>query len=263
MISKVIFSKLCEICFLLASSVNIISATTPDSERAAWLASLILTYFYAHGGLLLWRILGAKPASEALYDVPLAALVWYVVFRAAGFRKILKLGAVQSSWYLVNAMTSEVDAVLRDYPKGFIAAFLGGGLVGVGGTLFDNLEESMSGKRRLSALGRPPASFKRGFLMSFLYTLAVFYDLESFVRSKVSIGFVLKTWFCVHRAIEAYLGRDLSLFYYSGVFLKAIIGMDVRQHRRSFAPRSTFKFSTGAEFAYWNRNRQAELRKAR
>uniref|UniRef100_A0A7S3A6J5 Uncharacterized protein n=1 Tax=Rhodosorus marinus TaxID=101924 RepID=A0A7S3A6J5_9RHOD len=209
MISEVIFNKLCEICFLLASSVSIISATTPDSERAAWLASLILTYFYADGGLLLWKVLGAKPASEALYDIPLAALVWYIVFRAVGLRKFLKLGAVQSkttslnnniqhanaflivrknrlsvillgfgSWYLVNEMTKEVHAVLRDYPKGFIAAFLGGGLVGVGGTLFDNLEESMSGKRRLSALGRPPASFKRGFLMSFLYTLTVFYDLE-------------------------------------------------------------------------------------
>jgi len=82
------------------------------------------------------------------------------------------------SWFLVNAMTSEVDAVLRDYPNGFTAAFLGGGLVGVGGTLFDNLEESMSGKRRLSALGRPTASFKRGFLISFCYTLTVFYDLE-------------------------------------------------------------------------------------
>uniref|UniRef100_A0A7S3A7J0 Uncharacterized protein n=1 Tax=Rhodosorus marinus TaxID=101924 RepID=A0A7S3A7J0_9RHOD len=184
MISEVIFNKLCEICFLLASSVSIISATTPDSERAAWLASLILTYFYADGGLLLWKVLGAKPASEALYDIPLAALVWYIVFRAVGLRKFLKLGAVQmillgfGSWYLVNEMTKEVHAVLRDYPKGFIAAFLGGGLVGVGGTLFDNLEESMSGKRRLSALGRPPASFKRGFLMSFLYTLTVFYDLE-------------------------------------------------------------------------------------
>jgi len=96
MISEFIFNKLCEICFLLASSVSIISAATPDSERAAWLASLILTYFYADGGLLLWRVLSAKPVSEALYDVPLTALVWYVVFRAEGLRKILKQGAFQS-----------------------------------------------------------------------------------------------------------------------------------------------------------------------